>query len=70
MEKIFKIVEEVFEIDKLAINENIVINEIETWNSLKHMEFIFCLEEQLGVIFSGDQIAEFRTLGDIISTIN
>jgi acyl carrier protein len=70
MEKFFKIVEETFEIDRITIDESTIINELEAWNSLKHMEFIFCLEEQFGVAFSGDEIAEFRTLGDIIKVIN
>ena len=69
METFFKVVEEVFEIDRAKCDDNTVINELETWNSLKHMELIFSIEEQFDVAFSGDEIAGFRTLGDIIKVI-
>jgi acyl carrier protein len=38
-----------------------------TWNSLKHLEIMFALEEELGVEFSEDQLAELDSASKIVT---
>jgi acyl carrier protein len=70
MEDLFALVEDVFEIDGNDCDGDTVINELENWDSLKYMEFIVSIEERYGVSLTGDEIAGFRTLDDVIKTIS
>ena len=69
MEDLIRLVEDVFEIDGTDCGEDTVINELENWDSLKYMEFIVTIEERYRVSLTGDEIAGFRTLSDVIKTI-
>jgi acyl carrier protein len=69
MEKLFELIEDIFEIEKDDYSENTVINQIETWDSLKHMEFIISLEDQFSINLTGNEIAELRTIKDVIKLI-
>lgn len=70
MEDLFALVEDVFEIDGNDCDGDTVINELENWDSLKYMEFIVSIEERYGVSLTGDEIAGFRTLDDVIRAIS
>ena len=40
-----------------------------TWDSLKHIELIFMLEERFDVQFSEEEMAELQSSNDILHTI-
>lgn len=42
-----------------------ILSEIESWDSLAHMILITRIEDEFQIQFSGDQIADIRTIGDI-----
>jgi acyl carrier protein len=69
MEKLFDLIESIFEISKDDYSENTVINQIETWDSLKHMEFIVSLENQFNINLTGNEIAELHTIKDVMKLI-
>ena len=69
MEQLFELIEDVFEIDKGDYSENTIINQIETWDSLKHMEFIVSLEDLFNIDLTGNEIAELRTIKDVMKLI-
>jgi acyl carrier protein len=70
MEKLFELIEEIFEIDHGDYSENTVINEIETWDSLKYMEFILSIEKTYSVQLTGDEIADLRTVKDVVDQLS
>jgi acyl carrier protein len=43
--------------------------EIETWDSLTHVEIMFMLEERFDVRFSEDEIPALRSLRDIVDLV-
>ena len=69
MEKLFDLIESVFEISKDDYSENTFINKIETWDSLKHMEFIVTLENQFNINLTGNEIAELHTIKDVMKLL-
>ena len=69
MEQLFELIEDIFEIDKGDYSENTIINQIETWDSLKHMEFIVSLEDLFNIDLTGNEIAELRTIKDVMKLI-
>ncbi len=65
MDNLFELVEEIFEIDGHDYSDDTVINEIKTWDSLRHMEFIVAVESTFQITLTGDEIAALRTIKDI-----
>ena len=43
--------------------------DIASWDSLKHMDLIAALEDELAVEFTGDEIADMLTVGAILETV-
>lgn len=44
--------------------------DLDVWDSLKHMELIASLEQQLNIQLSFDEIVAMRSVGDIKRTLN
>ena len=65
MDRLFDLVEEIFEIGRDDYSEETVINEIKTWDSLKYMEFVVSIEESFQIKLTGDEIAALRTIKDV-----
>lgn len=42
---------------------------LEAWDSLKHMYIILALEEEFGIEFGDEEIAELSSIGDLMSAI-
>lgn len=56
---------EVLKLPPSELNNELSVDEIEGWDSLTHMNLIVTLEEKLQIMFSIDQIASMRTIGEI-----
>ena len=55
---------EVFSIPKSTVVDELALSDIPSWDSMAHMIFIVRLEEVYQVHFTGDEIADIRTVGD------
>jgi acyl carrier protein len=60
-----KEISEVFALPESAIVDTLTLNAIPTWDSLAHMMLIVRLEETYQIQFSGDEIADLQSVGDI-----
>ena len=60
-----EIVADVFSIPVTAATDDLLLCRIKTWDSMSHMWLIARLEEVFSVEFTGDEIADFRSVGDI-----
>jgi len=47
------------------VTDELAMTNLEVWDSLKHMELIATLEEQLDIQLSFDDIVAMRSVGDI-----
>jgi acyl carrier protein len=56
---------EVFSVPQARVNDSLALREIPSWDSMSHMILIARVEETFRVEFTGDEIADFRTFGDI-----
>lgn len=59
-----KLVADVFSIAQDSVTDSLALADIPTWDSMAHMLFIVQLEEVYSVQFTGDEIADIRTVGD------
>jgi acyl carrier protein len=62
LERIFA---EVFAIPVKSVNDTLALRDISSWDSMSHMILIARVEETFSVEFSGDEIADFRSVQDI-----
>lgn len=62
LERIFA---EVFAIPEESVNDTLALRDISSWDSMSHMMLIARVEETFSVEFTGDEIADFRTVQDI-----
>ena len=65
MEKVRKILAETFSVRESDLTENIEMTDIESWDSLTHMEMIANLESELHIEFTADEIMEMTNVGKI-----
>lgn len=59
-----KIVSEVFNIPEASVLDGLEFMDIASWDSLSHMMLIGRLEDDFEVQFSGDDIADMRSVLD------
>jgi acyl carrier protein len=60
-----RVVAQVFAVDERGINDELELRAIASWDSMSHMMLIARLEEVFAVEFTGDEIADFRSVKDI-----
>ena len=68
-ERVYKIISQVFNIPIENINDESSSDDIETWDSLKHMNMVLALEEEFNVQFGEEQVLEMLNVGLIIEIL-
>jgi acyl carrier protein len=69
-EQIAKIMAVVFEVNVDSIDENTSADNIETWDSLRHMNLILALEEELNVTIPDEEVGNLMNFKLIELVIN
>jgi acyl carrier protein len=64
-----KVIAETFAVPEAAVADGLALSDIPTWDSLAHMMLIVRLEQDYAIEFSGDEIADLRSVGDIRATL-
>ena len=65
-QRLKKIMILLFDINENDINDESSIDNVKGWDSLKHMEFIFAIEEEFKIKpLTADQVSEMRTYGEV-----
>lgn len=60
-----KIISEVFALPESSVIDPLALNDIPTWDSLAHMMLIVRIEEIYQIQFTGDEIADIKSVGDV-----
>ena len=68
--RIKQVMSDVFNIDINSINDTSSPDNIENWDSLKHMNLIIALEEEFGVIFDDQEIVDSMNYALIVNILN
>jgi acyl carrier protein len=68
-ERVYKIISQVFNVPIEDINDESSSDDIETWDSLKHMNMVLALEEEFNVQFGEEQVLEMLNVGLIIEIL-
>lgn len=68
-EKVLQVVSRVMDVPVTELNEDSSPDTVSGWDSLKHMNLVLALEEELGVQFSDTQIVEMNSIGLILEIL-
>ncbi|MCD6064242.1 MAG: acyl carrier protein [Flavipsychrobacter sp.] len=60
-----EIIKDSFSLKEQDQNDSVVLNSLEEWESMAHMLFITRVEESYGIEFTGEDILNMQTIGDI-----
>lgn len=64
-EKINSILSELFKVDSAQLTDSATMDDIDLWDSLKHMELIVELENGFGISLEYDDIVKMQNIGSI-----
>ena len=53
-----KIFIETLKLDPNGLSDELTMGQVESWDSLQHMDLIVAIEEHFGIMFSGDEIVD------------
>jgi len=70
MLRINEIISKTFKIPLEEVQENLEMKDVESWDSLSHMNLIVLIEEEFKIELSGDDIAEMVTFDAIRNILN
>ncbi len=62
LEEVFQ---EVFDDDNLALTDETTAKDIPDWDSVAHINLMFSIEQTFGVQFSGNELAQFKNIGEL-----
>ncbi len=60
----------VFDDPTIAISPGMTANDVEGWDSLSHVNLILAIELRFGIEFSQKELLTFKTVGDLLNSIN
>ena len=60
-----KLLADILQIPVTEVTDQLAMQDLDVWDSLKHMEVIAALEQQFELQFTFDEIVSMRSVGDI-----
>ena len=63
------ILREVLDLDDTEFSKDIILQDVETWDSLSHMTLIARIEETFEIEFAGKEISTISSVRDLISML-
>lgn len=67
--KLTLIFREIFEDDNIIINDNTKAEDIENWDSFRHISLLSAIEDEFQIKFRMKEIAEMKNVGEITDHI-
>jgi acyl carrier protein len=62
LEEVFR---EVFDDENLTLTDETTARDIPAWDSVAHINLMFSIERAFGVHFSGNELAQFKNIGEL-----
>ena len=60
---------EVFDRSDLVVMDDMVANDVESWDSLVHITLVIALEERFDIRFSTREVMGWKNVGEMIDTL-
>lgn len=64
-ERLQEVFRTVFDDDSIVLTPETTAADVPGWDSFAHINLMFSIEQAFGVKFAGNQLAEFKNVGEI-----
>jgi acyl carrier protein len=68
--KLTEIFHDVFDDDEIVLSPQLAANDVDGWDSLKHVRLILSIERGFGVKFSASEVGHLNNVGDLANLIS
>lgn len=69
-EKVNEICRDVFEDEDLVVSDSTTAEDVDTWDSLTHLNLICEIEKAYKIKFTMGEIQGFKNVGELVDTVN
>ncbi|MEO5339403.1 MAG: acyl carrier protein [Magnetococcus sp. MYC-9] len=69
MKKLEKIFQEVFQDVNINLVEDLVIRDLDTWDSFNQINLVLAVEEAYGVVITPGEVESIMTVGDLLDIL-
>ncbi len=69
IERLNNVFRDVFDDDRISVNENTTSADIEDWDSLEHINLIGTVEDEFGMRFKMKEVSSMKNVGEMIAII-
>jgi len=69
-ERLQNVFRDVFDDEEIKISDEMTAEDVEEWDSLKHVQLVVASEQEFGVTFKTAEIMELKNVGEFISLIH
>lgn len=70
MKKLNQIISEVLKIKEEDLKDELIVQDLESWDSLKHMDLISSIEKDFNIQFGMDEILSMKDIKTIKKIVN
>lgn len=63
--KLREVFREVLDADDLELTDDLTARDVESWDSLAHINLMFAIESEFDVQFTDEQITSFQSVGEL-----
>lgn len=64
-ERLVEVFRQVFDDEGLTLNDETTARDIPKWDSLAHINLMFSIEQEFGIRFHGNDLAELKNIGEL-----
>lgn len=68
-ERLNEVFRDVFGIDELTVNDETTANDVEGWDSLRHITLLAAIEDEFDIEFSMGQTVKMKNVGEMVDYI-
>ena len=61
--------QDVFDDERITVNDETTSDDIEDWDSLEHINLIAAVEQEFGVKFNMGQVVSMKNVGEMVDII-
>jgi acyl carrier protein len=65
-----EIMEDVFDVDDLNIDDRTTAEDVEEWDSLSHVRLMVAIERRFGIRFKNSEIEALQNVGELVKVID
>lgn len=70
LQRLTQVFRRVFENDDIMLTPQTAVNDIDSWDSMSHMNLILAVEAEFGIEFTQREATRFRNVGELATSID